>query len=164
MSDPLELEVSRALRQVPLRRAPPSLESRVLAEIGRRAALPWWRRSFARWPGPARVGFAMTCAALIAALLAMTRPWAPGAALAGAALAGAGARAAGSWLPWARSALTLIDVARELEAALVRVIPLDWLYGAMAAGALLYSALFGLGAVAYRTLYLNTSSAGDFPS
>jgi hypothetical protein len=159
MSDPLELEVSRALRQVPLRRAPPSLEARVLAEIDRKAALPWWRRSFARWPGPARVGFAMTCVALIAALLALTRPWAPG-----AALAGAGARAAGSWLPWARPALTLIDVARQLEAALVRVVPLDWLYGAMAAGALLYTALFGLGAVAYRTLYLNTSSAGDFPS
>jgi hypothetical protein len=34
----------------------------------------------------------------------------------------------------------------------------------MAAGALLYTALFGLGAVAYRTLFLNTSSSGDFPS
>ena len=159
MSDSLEREVSRALREVPLRRAPPSLESRVLAEIGRRAALPWWRRSFARWPRPARAGFTVTCGALVAALLAATWPWAPG-----AALAGAGARAAGSWLPWARSALTLIDVARDLGAALVRAVPLDWLYGAMAAGALLYTALFGLGAVAYRTLYLDSSSSGDFPS
>jgi hypothetical protein len=65
------------------------------------------------------------------------------------------------WLPWARSALTLVDVARELDAALVRAIPLDWLYGVLAAGTLLYAALFGLGAAAYRTLYLNLSSAGD---
>jgi len=79
MSDSLEREVSRALREVPLRRAPPSLESRVLAEIGRRAALPWWRRSFARWPRPARAGFTVTCGALVAALLAATWPWrAPG--------------------------------------------------------------------------------------
>jgi hypothetical protein len=101
----------------------------------------------------------MTCGALVATLFAATWPWAPG-----AALAGAGARAAGSWLPWARSALTLIDVARELEAALIRAVPLDWLYGAMAAGVLLYTALFGLGAVAYRTLYLNPSSSGDSAS
>jgi hypothetical protein len=54
-----------------------------------------------------------------------------------------------------------VDVARELNAALVRVVPLEWLYGAMAGGAILYAALFGLGAAAYRTLYLNPSSAGD---
>jgi hypothetical protein len=159
MSDPRETELGRALREIPLRRAPPSLESRVLAEIGRRAALPWWRQSFARWPGPARVGFAVTSAALVAALLAASWPWAPG-----AELAGAGARAAGSWLPWARSVLILIDVAREVEAALVRAVPLDWLYGAMAAGALLYTALFGLGAAAYRTLYIDPSSSGESPS
>jgi hypothetical protein len=54
-----------------------------------------------------------------------------------------------------------VDAAREFEAALVRAVPPDWLYGAMAAGAVLYAALFGLGAAAYRTLYLDSHSAGD---
>jgi hypothetical protein len=156
MSDALESEVQRRLREMPLRRAPFSLESRVLAEIARRDALPWWRRSFARWPRPARAVFAVACGSLAAALLAASWPFSPS-----GALAGAGARSAGLWLPWARSALTLIDVARELDAALVRAMPLDWLYGLLAAAALLYAALFGLGAAAYRTLYLNLSSAGD---
>jgi len=156
MSDALETEVSRALREVPLRRAPSSLESRVIAEIIRREALPWWRQSFTRWPRPARAVFAVACGSLAAALLMASWPFAPG-----GALAGAGARSARLWLPWARSALTLVDVARELDAALVRAIPLDWLYGVLAAGTLLYAALFGLGAAAYRTLYLNLSSAGD---
>jgi hypothetical protein len=159
MTEPLETAVSRALREIAPRRAPPSLETRVLAEIGRREALPWWRRGFARWPGPARAGFAVTCGALTAALLAVTWPWAPG-----VVLADAGARAGGPWLPWARSALTLLDVLRELEAALVRAVPLDWLYGSMAAAALLYAALFALGAVAYRTLYLDLSSSGESSS
>ena len=39
MSDRLEILVGRALREAPLRRAPSSLESRVLREIGRRAAV-----------------------------------------------------------------------------------------------------------------------------
>jgi hypothetical protein len=156
MTDELETTVNRALREVPLRRAPSSLESRVLAEIVRRAALPWWRQDFARWPRPARVAFAVMCGSLAAALLAASGFFAPG-----GALAGAGTRSAGLWLPWARSALTLIDVARELDAALVRAMPPDWLYGVLAAAALLYAALFGLGAAAYRTLYLNLSSAGD---
>jgi hypothetical protein len=158
MSDPLETLVGRALHEAPLRRAPPSLESRVLRELGRRAALPWWRHGFARWPRVARAGFTVTCGSIVAAVLAASWPWASGGALAGAGawMAGAPFR-----LPWARSALTLVEAARELNAALDRVVPLDCLYGAMAAGAILYAALFGLGAAAYRTLYLNPPSAGD---
>jgi hypothetical protein len=53
-----------------------------------------------------------------------------------------------------------VEVIRELDAALRRVIPFEWLYGTMAAGTILYAALFGLGAAAYRTLYLHPS-AGD---
>ena len=158
MSDPLETLVERALLETPLRRAPPTLESRVLRELSRRAALPWWRHSFERWPRLARAGFTVTCGSIVAAVLAATWPltW-------GGALAGTGAWAAGSslGLPWARSALALVEVARELNAALVRAVPPEWLYGAMAAGVISYVALFGLGAAAYRTLYLNSSSAGD---
>jgi hypothetical protein len=48
-----------------------------------------------------------------------------------------------------------------LVSLLVRVIPPVWLYGTLGVGVLLYVTLFGLGAAAYRTLYLRSSSAGD---
>jgi len=147
MSDPVEMRVDRALRETPLRRAPASLESRVLREIGRRASLPWWQRSFARWPGIARVGFLLVCAAIAAAVL-VAWPWGPD-------------MVRGRLLPWASSVLTLVDVFRELDAAVSRAIPHGWLYGAAAVGVFLYASLFVLGATAYRTLYLHPSSAGD---
>jgi hypothetical protein len=154
MSDPIEMRIERALRSVPLRRAPASLESRVLEEIGRRAALPWWQRSFARWPSPARGAFLVACGAIVAAVL-MAWPGAPG-------LAQAGSWAGGSvLLPWAKAVFTLAGVIRELNAAAARTIPLGWLYGAAAAGSVLYAALFALGAAAYRTLYLHSDVAGD---
>jgi hypothetical protein len=46
---------------------------------------------------------------------------------------------------------------------LVGAIPTTWLYGGIAAGAMLYVILFGLGAAAYRTLYLQPSMMGDRP-
>src|SRR6185437_10884347 len=64
-TDPLEQLLDRTLHPLPLRRAPPTLQSRVLEELQRRAALPWWRRSFAHWPSAARAGFVLVCLALI---------------------------------------------------------------------------------------------------
>jgi hypothetical protein len=60
--------------------------------------------------------------------------------------------------------MILLDVAEQLDSALSGAIPPEWLYAALAAGAILYGALFGLGAAAYRTLYLKTFSAGESPS
>jgi hypothetical protein len=48
-----------------------------------------------------------------------------------------------------------------LVAVLFRVIPPLWLYGSLAIGIFLYVTLFGLGAAAYRTLYLQPSMAGN---
>ena len=58
-NDPQKLEaaVHRVLRGLPERKAPAGLEGRVLAELARRAALPWWRKSFAHWPAAIRAGF-----------------------------------------------------------------------------------------------------------
>lgn len=61
--------VDRALRQLPLRTAPPTLESRVHRALQRRAALPWWRQSFVHWPTVARAAFVLVCIALASAML-----------------------------------------------------------------------------------------------
>src|ERR1700761_4646104 len=64
-----DLVLNQTLRGLPLRKAPLSLEARVLNELARRAAMPWWRASFSGWPVAARVGFVLACAGLIAATI-----------------------------------------------------------------------------------------------
>jgi hypothetical protein len=149
----LERAVSRALKGLPARRAPSTLESRVLSELQRRAALPWWRVGFAQWPAAPRVAFVVICIALVAATIL------------GGVSALVGVRSlnevAALVLTWLHPFLAVISSAGGVAAVLVRIIPPLWLYGGMALGIVLYVSLFGLGAAAYRTLYLRPSSVGD---
>ena len=149
----LEQVLHQALKGLPPRRAPSTLESRVVNELTRRALLPWWRVSFANWPVGARVAFVLICAALVAATIL------------GGVSAYLGDRslneAAALVLGWVHPLLAVMSSAGGLVSLLVRVIPPVWLYGALGLGILLYVTLFGLGAAAYRTLYLQSSSAGD---
>ncbi|HXA36959.1 MAG TPA: hypothetical protein VNW26_11535 [Steroidobacteraceae bacterium] len=145
-SGALERLIVNALRELPLRRAPPTLESRVLRELERRASLPWWRRSFAHWPLPARTAFVVICCALISM-----------------AFLGGGVLTAGvSSLPLMHHVGALLAAGGNLAASLARTAPPAWVYEGVAAWAALYAVLFGLGAVLYRTLYLQPS-AGDLP-
>src|SRR6202020_3070908 len=66
-------------------------------------------------------------------------------------------------LSWAHPLLTVLSSAGGLVALLMHVIPPLWLYGILGVGIFLYVTLFGLGAAAYRTLYL-PSSAGNASS
>jgi hypothetical protein len=135
----LERLLDRALRELPLRRAPLTLESRVCGELERRAALPWWRRSFAHWPLLARAAFIVICGGLIRL------------AFLGGATAVAGVRS----LSWAREvgAITA-SWAANLAALLAHTAPPTWAYEGIAVCAALYAVLFGLAAAVYRTLYL----------
>jgi hypothetical protein len=148
----LEQLLDRALHDLPLRRAPDTLESRVLAELQHRAALPWWRRNFTHWPLPARLGFLVICIALI------------GLALAGGATALESVRALNDSgvlsLSWVREALVLMASAGNLMALLTRAVPPGLLYGGIAVCAALYGILFGLGAAVYRALYLEPQNGG----
>jgi hypothetical protein len=148
----LEQTLTEALKGLPLRRAPSTLELRVVDELERRAALPWWRVSFMHWPAAPRVAFVLVCIALVAATFL------------GGVFAFAGDRsfnqAAALVLSWVQPFLAVISSAGGVATLLVRVIPPLWLYGGMAFGIMLYVALFGLGAAAYR-LYLRPSLAGD---
>jgi len=135
----VEQLLDRVLRELPLRRAPQTLERRVLSELARRAALPWWRQSFAHWPRLARVAFVAVCGMLSGLTI-----------VGGASLvAGIGSARALS------QSFAFIGASGQAVASLVRAIPPAWLYEGVGLATVLYGLLFALGATAYRTLYLD---------
>ena len=142
----LQCLLDRTLRELPPRRAPASLEARVFKELERRAALPWWRRSFMHWPAPARIAFLVACTALVALVFV-------GGAAAVASLRSLLESGTVS-LSWARQIAALMVSAGNLITLLARTLPVTWLYQGIVVCAVLYAVLFGLGAVVYRTLYL----------
>lgn len=136
----LERLIGDTLRQQPLRRAPDTLESRVLSEIAQRATTPWWRMNFARWPLAAQVLFLVTSAAIVK--LAID---------------------ASVWLVQrldsAHVVTSMTSIAMSMKllggiaASLTHTLASPWIYGAIAILAAMYAALFGISAAAYRTLY-----------
>jgi hypothetical protein len=139
----LEQLVHSLARRQPLRRAPASLEARVMAQIAaRQAPVPWWRRSFAQWPVAARVGFLITSYGFVRLALAgfmSVTSWVHSNGIAGLAT-----------LHRAGEVYSSTD---SVVVAVLNAIPPLWLYGAAVVAIALYAALFGLSAVAYRTLY-----------
>jgi hypothetical protein len=145
----LERLIGKVLSEQPPRMAPRTLESRVLAELERRAARPWWRSSFLHWPLPARFAFLLASFgvvkfALTALMWLITDPRA-------APVVGALAEP----LSWAEKTLNLFSTVGVLGSTVLHAIPPHWLYAGLALAAMLYIALFALGATAYRTLYMN---------
>ncbi len=141
----LEQLVRRVVRDLPPRRAPRSLEARVRAEIERRAGRPWWRRSFAHWPAPARAGFVLVSLALVG-LFFVSGMWIDSdlaVRLPAAAAAPAG---------WIESGFTVLRALGSCLDIVERNIPPLWRYGGLAVVTALYFTLFGLGAAAYRVL------------
>ncbi len=142
----IERLLTDVLRDLPLRRAPAVLQEQVLAELQRRAALPWWRLSFVFWPAVARGAFVVLCAVLIGMIFL------------GGAWAVAGLRAlsesAATALAWTKPVLALTASAGGVMSVLAHSIPPLLMYGILGMGVVLYVLLFGLGAAAYRTLYL----------
>ena len=141
----LEARLHALLRDQPLCRAPGSLENRVLAEIARRQARPWWQKSYTEWPVIARVAFLVASVAIVAGLALVT------------------VRAGGALRLEAPLELALqplrefVDALRAAGAVLLGVIknwiptiPAVWLYVAGGAAVLGYATLVGLSATAYR--------------
>ena len=141
----LERLIHRTLRDQPLRRAPRSLEQRVLAALEQRAALPWWRQSFAHWPQPARGAFLVLTAALAGVLV-----W-----VLGGFDVQQTAGALAPQLAWVASVRAIASSLADFGAIIFRSIAPVWLYGTAIVFVALYAALFGLGTAAYRTLYVN---------
>ncbi|HUR58299.1 MAG TPA: hypothetical protein VM029_11355 [Opitutaceae bacterium] len=145
--DKLERVVHQALRELPTRRAPRTLESRVLAELERRAAQPWWRKSFRHWPVGARSTFALLSIGVVKVVL-MLAVW----MMAGFDTAQFHAAFA-TQFAWMQTIVSFGDTVAGSIQAITRSIPPLWLYGGLALFGAMYAALFGLGAAAYRTLY-----------
>ena len=139
----LESHVESAVKYLHDRRAPRSLETRVLAEIQRRAALPWWRKSYADWPTPVRAGFFLGSAVAAAlAVLSFSRLALPA--------------SVAETLQTRTSSLAALgsagDALVRLASHFLQSVPSLWLYGSVAAFAGCYLCLVGLGAAAYKTL------------
>jgi len=143
-NEDLERLVHRSLREIPDRSAPRTLEARVFAELQRRAALPWWRQSYAHWPAFARGVFFVASAGFAAALVAVLFN----------VLSGAGAAATGAAISQRLGSLDLVQslwaLAWQTGATILRSIPPLWLYGSLALLALCYATVVGVGATAYR--------------
>ncbi len=145
--DPEKLErlIHQTLRALPDRRAPHTLEARVLAAVAARMALPWWRQAFTAWPLAARAIFVLVSTAAAAGLVFAVMTGSDGLPTVAPALARLQA-------PFVQ--LNAIGAAlSDFCGAVMRAIPPLWLYGSLAVMAMLYTALFGLSAAAYRTLY-----------
>jgi hypothetical protein len=135
--DELERQISRALQGQPVRRAPSTLERRVLAQIESGAAAMGWRRGFAHWPVAARIGFLAASVGVVklALLLAM---W-----LATPLDSPAVSVQLPSQVAWLQTLFVAIG-------SVVRTVPSVWVHAGIAILAIMYVALFGIGASAYR--------------
>jgi hypothetical protein len=143
----LEKMVHSALRSLPNRRAPATLEARVRAAIEAQAAIPWWHKSYAYWPAPVRVAFLVLCAGLAGLLV-----------YAGLSLETGfdSAQLGGTFAPvfnWGGRIVALVRGIADFITLVGRNIPTLWLYGTVAFVVGLYAMLVGLGAAAYRTLW-----------
>jgi len=137
----LERWAARLLSEQPPRRAPDSLEQRVMAQVRQRAQRPWWQCSFWDWPLAARL--VLLCASIVSGLLGLRV------------------------MNWLLSPIESVSLTEKLPhsvswmetlfnaaAAVMHYLPPLWIYGALAILGVMYATLFGLGAAAYRTLYI----------
>ena len=138
----LETLVADVARGQPLRRAPASLEARVLAQL---VPAPWWRRGFTSWPLAARVAFLAASVGFVrfalAGFMSVTE------------IVGSG-EVVGTAKSWAHSGSEVVSITASTGSFVLHAIPPMWLYGAAAFAFCLYALLFGLGTLAYRTLYV----------
>ena len=153
----LEQFIGTVLGRQPLRQAPATLEARVLRELALRASKPWWLQGFSRWPWTARVLFIPLLLGLVELSFITTARLS---SLWQAVQHSASASKAGSGL---QALSNLGQAAQSLVNVITHAVPPVWIYGGATVALLLYAAMFGLGAAAFRTL-VATSEPVRIPS
>jgi hypothetical protein len=153
----LQQYIGTVLSRQPLRQAPSTLEARVLRELALRASKPWWLQGFSRWPWAARVLFLPLGLGLVQlSFLTIGRLMSLWQTLQTSGPAST-----------AQSGLKLLSnlsqAVQTLGNMVAHAIPQVWIYGGAGLALLLYAALFGLGAAAFRTL-LVTSEPVRYPT
>jgi hypothetical protein len=148
--DKLEASIDRVLRSVPQHRSPVGFEARVLAEIARRQALPWWRQSYRSWPVAMRAAFffgSAVAAGLAVSTLVLLFRAQPLADLAVGSVA---------WLREISSGLGyLAGIARSAASS----IPTLYYYAPAGIFTAVYAVLGAVGATTYRLLHPARSNA-----
>ena len=148
---PEELEkfIHQQLRGLPARRAPRSLEARVMAALEQQAMIPWYHKSWSYWPAAVRGAFLALATAVTGAVVAAFYFGVTGVETS------AVVTQAGERLSFFTQIYHVATWIADLAGQVCSQIPSIWLYGGLATIAALYAAFFGLGAVAYRALYRN---------
>jgi hypothetical protein len=155
-----EALVAKQLRKLPLRRAPASLEARVMAAIAsgallpvpvreavsQRDAAPWYRSNFRRWPLPVQILFALVSVTLAHWL---TQQLGAVTTVAPARLAGDELRS--SWSV-AQALLTVGASLTDSLRALLRSMPTNWLMVVASGAATSYALLASASAFVYRSI------------
>lgn len=145
----LEQFIGQVLRQQPLRQAPATLEARVLRELELRGAQAWWRSGIMRWPLTARILCLPVGAALVwLSFLTTARLVSLWQVLQGSAPASA---AESGWRWFENAGLALQTIGNLVTHA----VPQWLIYGGAGAALFMYAAFFGLGAAAFRTLFVS---------
>ena len=149
----LERQVHAALRELPPLRAPSTLESRVLRELARREARPWWRQGFGRWPLAARLLFVPLSAGFVK--LAFLSVGAFGSIVDTAQRTTALGSVGNRW----QTLNSMFQTVRTVGSLIMQNVPQVWVYGLLGFGLLLYVSLFGIGAAAFRSLVVTPNTA-----
>jgi len=145
----LEQFIHSTLRSLPARRAPRSLESRVMAALEQQAMVPWYHKSWSYWPAAIRAAFLVLATGVTGAVVAAFYLGFNGVEQSNIAAQ------AGERLSFFTSIYHVAAWIVDLGAQVIGRIPPLWLYGGAVTIALMYATFFGLGAFAYRTLYRN---------
>jgi len=132
------------LKALPELQAPPALTGRILAAVTRRAALPWYRRSWQAWPAPVQTASVTVLLALGGGLcwgvFALARALAAAPAIQNLAASAAGLR-----VIW-----RTLGVLGDAAILCCRHVGPVALAGVLAALFLVYAACIGLGTLSLR--------------
>lgn len=148
----LEAEIGRQLKSLPPLRAPVSLVSRVMSVIEQRAALPWYKQSWQRWPLPLQALSMLALLAVFAGIcfaswkLSHTEAFALGLQKAGGVVASIGA------------IFRTIGVLVSSAGLVIKHMGTGFIVGCVVAGLLGYAMCLGLGTLYVR---LGWRSAGE---